>query len=99
MPNREPLRDEAILFGANSMYEVLETIAKRQAFHGAEVAAAIGRTRAQTQRELSKLRRLGVVKSAGRAGAIEALTVAEDDLARTILALPELLRARVTENQ
>jgi predicted transcriptional regulator len=81
------------------MYEVLEAIAERQAFHGAEVAAVIGRTRAQTQRELSKLRRLGIVKSAGLAGAKETLTVAEDDLARTILALPELLRARVQENR
>ena len=97
MPSRETLRDEAILFGANTMYEVLEAIAARRArqFHGAELAHETGRTRAQVQRELSKLRKLGIVRLEERSGSHELLAVANDELSESLLKLPKLLKKRL----
>lgn len=100
MANREPLREEALLFGANTMYEVLEAIVAKHGapFHGAQLAADTGRTRTQVQRELSKLRKLSIVEMRSQSGRAEMLEVVDDRLGEVVLALPGLLKARVSRS-
>ena len=83
------------------MYAVLLDLAHRRrrgrgdstqvlAFHGAQLVTT-GFTRAQIQRELTKLRTLGIIKRAGKVGRAERLTVSNSDLARALLRLVTLI--------
>lgn len=98
---RQAVSDRALLFGSNSMYAVLLELARRGRrrrgdakepleFHGAELGTT-GFTRTQIQRELSKLRTLGIIERAGKVGKAERLTVPNSDLARALLRLVTLI--------
>lgn len=95
MAGKEQISDRGLLFGSNSLYEVLREIAARKAgsFHGAALAAATGRSRKQVQSELAKLRTLGVVEEAehGHRGRRHVLRVADTDYARHIVELPKVI--------
>lgn len=97
-PKRTAISVRARVFGSNSMHAVLRELARRAAetgerprFHGAELARTISYTRAQTQRELAKLRAIGVVHPSGHAGRTEQLEVADGDVAATLLAFVRAL--------
>lgn len=95
MATRTEIRDEALLFGANSMFDVLRVLARQTGhFHGGGMSRATGYSRKQVQLELRKLETLGVVERIGRRGRAEMLRVCDDDLADAVLALPELLVER-----
>ena len=95
MPGKEPISERGLLFGSDSLFEVLRDIASRRGkpFHGAAVASAIGRSRKQTQSELAKLRTLGVIEPVGTKGRREQLRVADARHARAIVGLPALIEA------
>ena len=96
MATRAEIRDEALLFGANSMFDVLRELARQTGqFHGGGISRATGYSRKQVQVELRKLEMLGVVERVGRRGRAEMLRLCDDELAETVLALPELLVQRI----
>lgn len=96
--------DRALLFGSNSMYAVLLELARRSQrrrgntprpveFHGAELGAQTGFTRTQIQRELKKLRMLGIIERAGNVGKAERLRVSNNELSRVLLRLVGLIES------
>lgn len=96
MATRAEIRVEALLFGANSMFEVLRVLARETGeFHGGGISRATGYSRKQVQLELRKLETLGIVERAGQRGRAELMRICDDELADAVLALPELLLQRV----
>jgi hypothetical protein len=93
MSPRESISDHGQLFGGNTLYEVLHAVASRRGkpFHGASIAAQVGRTEAQTQRELAKLAAVGAIKELGGTGRAQRRVVAKSRLARTLFSLPRLI--------
>lgn len=93
------------LFGGDSLFEVLNTLAANRAskftvvsIEDADVVAlaeTIGRTVTQTRREVRKLNAIGVVEEVERRGKTEVFAVANSDVAERALALPDALVARL----
>jgi hypothetical protein len=91
---RPELRAEALLFGSNSMHDVLAALAfKSGSFYGAELSHDTGYSRKQVQAELRKLRTIGVIRVDGRDGRAELLRISDDPLADAVVELPALLEA------
>jgi DNA-binding IclR family transcriptional regulator len=93
---RKGVRREALLFNSNSMYDLLRALATiDDAFHAAALSRLIKHSRSQTNKELAKLRALGIVESRGQQGRVELLHLCDDVLADAVLELPDLLEARL----
>lgn len=90
---REVVSDHALLFGDNSLYEVLFAIASRgsDAFHGASIARQVSRTDAQVHAEIGKLWRLGVLEEVITQGRARPWVARTQPLAQAVLSLPRLL--------
>ena len=90
---REVVSEHALLFGENSLYEVLFAIASRggDPFHGASIARQVSRTDAQVQVEIGKLSRLGVLDAVSTRGRARPWVVKARPLAEAVLSLPRLL--------
>lgn len=93
------------LFGGDSLFEVLATLAANrarrftvlplQADDVIALAETIGRTPAQTRREVRKLQAVGVLEQVERLRKTEIYAVAENEVADRALALPEALIDRL----
>lgn len=94
---REAVSDHGLLFGENSLYEVLAAIAGRtgEPFHGAALAREVARTEAQVQTEISKLARLGVLEPEPLAGRARHWHARQTPLAASIFSLPALLEGEL----
>lgn len=94
------------LFGGDSLFEVLATLAANRAkkftvlpVEGDDdmvpLAKTIGRTLTQTRREVRKLESVGVIEEVERRGKTEVYAVAETEVAERTLALPDALVAQL----
>src|SRR5437868_140146 len=82
------------VFGSDSFFELLALLTEQKRgtrFHGADLADQLERSRNQVQRELAKLRALKVVAPVGTKGKAEHLEIVDSDLAKKLLALPNLI--------
>src|SRR2546423_1369351 len=97
MSPREVVTDHGLLFGGNTLFEVLLAVARRRGleFHGAAIAHSIGRTEAQTNRELAKLARLKVLETRPAQGRRKIWTTSTRPLAVELLAIPSLLESEL----
>jgi hypothetical protein len=94
VPDRSKVRQEALLFNSNSMYDLLGALAAIEGdFHAAELSRVIKHSRSQTNKELAKLRLLGIVESRGFLGRAEILHLTDDVLVDAVLDLPDLIEA------
>ena len=93
------------LFGGDSLFEVLATLAANRAklftvlpLEGDDgvvpLAKSIGRTVTQTRREVRKLEAIGVIEEVERRRKTEVYAVADTDVAKRTLALPDALIAK-----
>lgn len=102
---RPPTSVHGKLFGGDTLFEVLATLAANRARRftvlpvdaGDEIALAetIGRTPAQTRREVRKLQAVGVLEQVERLRKTEIYAVAENEVADRTLALPGALIDRL----
>jgi hypothetical protein len=103
---RPPTSVHGKLFGGDSLFEVLATLAahRGQRFTVLPVeeepdlvplAETIGRTVTQTRREVRKLEEVGVIEEVARRRKTEIYAVAKNDVAKRALALPDALVSRL----
>lgn len=96
MATREHLSQHARIFSGDALYEVLAAVARaRGDFHGSALAAEIGRSPAQVQREIEKLLALGAVVEQSAAGMRRPMRRADTKLAGHLFALPRLIESRL----
>ena len=97
MPAKTPISDQGLLFGSDSLYEVLKALAgqRDKRFHGSALARETGRSRKTALGELEKLKKLGVVESVGLKGRRKELRVSDNKLAGALLALPALIDSQL----
>ena len=98
LATRTKVRTAALLFGSNSMYDLLCALAvEAGTFHGAALSRRTGYGRKQVQAELRKLGALGIVEPTGMSGRKELFRLGDDPLTEAVLDLPALLDARLTQ--
>ena len=101
--SRPPTSPHGKLFGGDSLYEVLATLAGHRdkrftvlPIEGEDqeivpLAQTIGRTVTQTRREVRKLQTVGVLEEVDRQRKTEVYAVRKSKLADRVLSLPDLL--------
>jgi hypothetical protein len=102
---RPPTSVHGKLFGGDSLFEVLVTLAANRgkkftvlSVDDKEIVAladAIGRTVTQTRREVRKLEAIGVLEEVERRRKSEVYAIADNDVADQSLALPDALIAKL----
>jgi len=94
---RTPVTVHGRLFGGDSMYEVLVELAavRRRPFHAYEIAQRTGRHPSQVQRDLARLKAVGILEEVEARGAAKPLRRTETRLARAVVALPRLIEGEV----
>ena len=103
IPGRPQTSAHGKLFGGNSLFEVLATLAAHRAKNFTLVpvedddvvalAETLGRTVTQTRRELRKLEAIGVIEEVERRRKTAVYAVADTEVAERTLALPDALVA------